>query len=420
MINRLFNNEYLKNILTIAGGVFATQLLTILLSPVLTRIYSPETFGIITVFLSVVNVLTVVVTLRYENVLVICRKDDEAKNLIGYLVIFILASLTILGFLLILAPLTIFSFLFQEEYLFWIYLVPSLIGLNAFFYVFRNWLNRKKRYHKIALGGIYKSIVLNGVLIFGGIWSAKPEIFLFANIMAQFTETLYLFFKIHQLDEGLFKGFDVKAGWVTLMEYINFPKYSLPADIINVYTSQNPIVLLTAFYGLTPVGYFSVTQRVLGFPLKLVASSTLEVFKQKASEEFNHKGDCRETFVNTFKYLAFIAIIPTILIAVFSPIVFEWVFGVEWKQAGYYARYLSLMFFFQFSVSPLGFTLLIAGKQKLNLIWQISLLAITSISFIIGYINNSADQSVLLYSMAYSFMYLIYFFLSLSSATAKK
>ena len=150
MFKELLKNDYLKNILTIAGGVFATQFLTVFLSPVLTRIYSPETFGIITVFLSVVNVLTVTVTLRYEYALVICRKDDEAKNLMGYLVVFILTSLTILGFFLSLAPLKIFSFLFQEEYLFWLYHVPSLIGLNAFFYVFRNWLN-KETCRKIAL-----------------------------------------------------------------------------------------------------------------------------------------------------------------------------------------------------------------------------------------------------------------------------
>ncbi|SMD44064.1 Membrane protein involved in the export of O-antigen and teichoic acid [Aquiflexum balticum DSM 16537] len=420
MIRKLLKNDYLKNILTIAGGVFATQFLTVLLSPVLTRIYSPETFGIITIFLSVVNVLSVIVTFRYENVLVISSKDEDIKSLIGYLVFFILISLSFLGLFITLTPLTFFSFLFKKEYLTWIYLVPLLVGLNAFFYVFRNWLNRKKLYRKIALGGIFKSLILNSILVFGGIWSPKPEVFLFANILAQLTETFYLFYKTHQLEGGLFKGFDLSEGWIIVKENINFPKYSLPADIINVYTSQNPIVLLTAFYGLTPVGYFSVTQRVLGFPLKLVASSTLEVFKQKASEEFNSIGDCRGTFVRTFKYLSFIAIIPTVLIAIFSPILFEWIFGAEWEQAGYYARYLSIMFFFQFSVSPLGYTLLIAGKQKLNLIWQTVLLLVTSAAIVVGYFNESADQSVLLYSMAYSIMYILYFFISLSSATSKK
>ena len=111
---------------------------------------------------------------------------------------------------------------------------------------------------------------------------------------------------------------------------------------------------------------------------------------------------------------------PAILIAIFSPVVFEWVLGSEWKQAGFYARYLSIMFFFQFTVSPLGYTLLIAGKQKLNLIWQVVLLLITSAALMFGYLNKSADQSVLLYSIAYSLMYILYFFLSLSSASPKK
>jgi O-antigen/teichoic acid export membrane protein len=419
MIKYFLKNDYLKNILTIVGGVFFTQLLTILLSPVLTRLYSPDTFGIIAVFLSIVNVLSVIVTLRYESVIVIIDNDEEAKSLMGYLCFFIIFFASFFSLVIVITHLDLYLIFFQEEYLLWIYFIPLVISLNAFFYIFRNWLNRKKQFKGISLAGIYKSLTLNSLLVLGGFWSPTPWIFLMSNLAAQAIETLFLYFKIYQLDGGIFNGFNKFLGLEALKNFKNFPKYSLPADIINVYTSQNPIVLLTIFYGFTPVGFFSITQRVLGLPLKLISSSTLEVFKQKASEDFVTKGSCTEIFVKTFKYLAITAIIPTILIATFSPIIFELVFGLEWIQAGYFARYLSVMFFFQFTVSPLGFTLLISGKQKLNLIWQIGLLSITTLGLYLGYLSNSVDKSVFFYSISYSLMYIIYFFISYSSTTKK-
>ena len=83
-------------------------------------------------------------------------------------------------------------------------------------------------------------------------------------------------------------------------------------------------------------------------------------------------------------------------------------FGDQWEMSGYYSRYLLIMFCFQFSVSPLSYTLFIRGWQKYDLYWQISLLILTSIGIYVGYYFNSADYAILGFSIAYSIMYLVY------------
>lgn len=418
LINKL-NVEYYKNILTIIIGVFFTQVLMVAISPFLTRVYSPESFGSIAVFLAITNIMTVVSTLRYENAIVLPSDNQKAINLLIFLIIvptvfsgLVIGSLFIFG-------LDNISELFGFSHSIWLFFLPILILLNALFYAFRNYLGRLKKYKAITLGGVYKSVVLNAILVAGGLLTAKPVYFLIANIAAQFLETLYLAYKIFRIEGNLFKDYNRTVLKSTLKEYINFPKFSLIGDLLGVYTAQNAIILLTTLFSDSIVGFFSITQRVMGVPIKLISGSTLEVYKQKAAAEYTEYGNCVKTFVSTFKTLALIAIVPTLVIAIFSPTIFSFVFGEKWIVSGYFAQSLSIMFFFQFVSSPLGFTLLIANQQKVNLYWQFCLLIVTSAGIGIGYYYNSYELSILLFSVNYSLMYIVYLFLSYRAAKPK-
>lgn len=419
MINRFFKNEYLRNISTVALGVFFSQILTVLLSPILTRLYSPEAFGTIAAFLAVVNILAVISTFRYENVLVLIQNEEVAKSLMVYTIILVACSSLIFS-----TPILFFEnlgkYFFPSNFENWIHWIPLMILVNGLFYTFRNWLIRKKKFESITKANISKSLVLNLVLIVGGYFhSASTQYFLIANILSQSLETGILFFKINR-EIKIFDKLDFHQGILTLKEYKGFPKYTLPADVINTFTVQNPVLILSFFFGVSTVGIFSLTERVLGIPVKLISNSTLEVYKQKASEQFSTKGDCSDIFLQTFKYLVLVAIIPTIVMVLFSPMVFEFVFGETWKQAGIFAQFLSIKFFFQLSVRPLGFTLLIAGKQIWYLYWQIGLGIFTTLGLFLGVFLDSPNASVLLYSITYSIMYMIYFFISYKASLSRK
>ncbi|MCR9014770.1 lipopolysaccharide biosynthesis protein [Aquiflexum gelatinilyticum] len=412
--------DYIKNIFTVAGGVFMSQILTILISPILTRIFSSESFGIIAVFLAIVNVLTVIATFRIENILFLPDTKEEAFSLLNLLIKTVIIFSIIFCLASFFLPLQFSILLFGKDQSHWFYWIPLLVVLNGLFYGFRNWLQSIKKYRTTTFWGIVKSIILNGILLIGGYFSSSPEIFLIANIIAQTIETGFLFIQVIK-NEG--SNFSIRPRHEfnqLFFKYKNFPKYALPADLLNVYANQNPIVLLAYFFNSGTVGFFSLTQRVIGIPIKLVTSSTSEVFKQKASEEYNLKGNCKKSFFDTFSFLLTVSILPTIIIVAFSPFLFELVFGPEWIEAGVYARYLSIMFFFRFCISPLGFTLMISQKQKWNLIWQSFLLIVTSLGIYTGVIFDSPRVSILSFSIVYSFMYLIYFFISLRAAKGFK
>jgi len=393
---------YFKNILTLMSGVLLSQIILFFGSLLLTRIFSPEDFGLAALFLSIVNIFTVISTFRYEHSLVLPVSDIDAFDIMSITRKIILFFCVVIFVGVIIFGNVVTSFFSKTELNFWLYFLPLMILVNAFFSIYRSWLVRVKKFKRISVGALIKSSSLTACLIIGGLLFKNVLVFLFANIVGQLLETVYLHYAIKGKESSFGNG---KA---QLKKYINFPKFSLPADLISVYSSQNPILLFSVFFGDYVVGQFSLTQRVLAIPIKFISGSTLEVYKQKASEDYNNYGNCLKIFKSTFKSLFLIGIIPTGIMFFFAPILFEILFGSEWRDAGIFAKYLLMMFFLQFSISPLSYTLYIAGKQNYNLYWQIMLLITTSIGIFMGVLNNSVDISIIGFSIAYSFMYIVY------------
>ena len=144
----------------------------------------------------------------------------------------------------------------------------------------------------------------------------------------------------------------------------------------------------------------------------LLGRSVLDVFKQKASEDFIRNGECRSIFVKTFKTLALLALVPTLALFFLSPIVFSILFGAEWQMAGEFAQILSVLFFFRFIASPLSYMFNIAEKQHLDMIWQIGLLVAAVISFYIGIQRDDLKLALIYFTALYSLMYTINLYLS--------
>tara|TARA_B100001287_G_scaffold191398_1_gene161707 strand:- start:18514 stop:19746 length:1233 start_codon:yes stop_codon:yes gene_type:complete len=407
------NNEYLKNIVTLMSGVFLAQVVLFCGSLIITRIFPPDDFGVIAFYISLVHILVVISTFRYEHSIVLPKKDSDSYDIMRITKKIVIYFAIILLIIIILFSKEILNLISKPKFEYFLFFLPLFIIFNGFFFIYRSWLVRKKNFKRISIATLIKSIVLTLLLITGGIIFDDLLVFLFANIIAQIVETVYLQNAISR------QNFDKNNAVNQLKLYSDFPKFSLPADLISTYTSQNPVILFSFFFGDYIVGQFSLTQRVLAIPVKFISGSTLEVYKQKASEAYNKVGNCYDICLSTFKKLFLIGLIPTLFMFFFAPYLFEVLFGIEWKQAGNFAKYMMPMFFLQFSLRPLSYTLYIAGKQNYNLYWQIGLLTLTSLGIYLGIFYESSYLSVVGYSLSYTFMYLIYFFLILNASKGK-
>jgi O-antigen/teichoic acid export membrane protein len=191
-------------------------------------------------------------------------------------------------------------------------------------------------------------------------------------------------------------------------QYRRFPMFCVPADCLNGAAQQAPVVLLSLFFGPAVAGSFSLTHRVLSMPLVLLSQSIGGVFRQRASSQYNSRGDCRDVFSKTFKGLVLLSLVPFPLLFVAAPWLFCVVFGDQWRMAGEYARLLVPLFLVRFVSSPLTYVFYLREKQHYDLLGVTALLAASLSSMYVGNSLGSATAAITLFSALTCLVYLAY------------
>src|SRR5690625_4809932 len=102
-LSKFKNNTFIKNVLVLVSGTAAAQVVAMVLSPIITRLYGPEAFGVMGTFNAIVTIIAPVAALTYPIAIVLPKKDRDAKGIIKL-------SLLIAGFIAMLTTLILFLF----------------------------------------------------------------------------------------------------------------------------------------------------------------------------------------------------------------------------------------------------------------------------------------------------------------------
>jgi len=194
-----------------------------------------------------------------------------------------------------------------------------------------------------------------------------------------------------------------------LEKHRSFWRFSLPAGLLNIAAGKFPLFLIGAKYGLFAAGLFALTERILTAPVSLLAASVLEVFKRQAVHEFQTVGNCTQAYRSTFKALVILGSGPAVFIFAFAPDLCAWIFGEPWRGAGEFARILAPLYFLNFVASPLSYVFFVAGKQKIEFMWQVALF-ITTITVFLAPL--SLTRILWNYTISYSLLYFVYLYMS--------
>ena len=194
---------------------------------------------------------------------------------------------------------------------------------------------------------------------------------------------------------------------IGIKKYKKFPIYSIPTDFLFAWTEQLPIFFFNTNFNTQVIGHFNYGKRMVSLPISFITSAVGQVFSQKAAEQYNEKGECKLLFVNTLKMLSLPTLPFFIILFLFAPEIFGFVFGEEWSIAGNYVQILTPMFFLKSVVSPLSYMFIIKNKQDEDLIIHICAFILIACSFYIGYRLETSIQTILcMFSLSYSLIYL--------------
>ncbi len=410
--------SYRGNFVTITTGKILSQVIPVLLVPVLTRLYTPSDFGVFAIFLAVIGVVSFISNGRYNIAIILPKKEEDVIRLFSISVIINTFVLIILSLVVFLFGDVIASFLNLDVPSIVLYLIPVGIFLVGLFEPLYHLGLRRKLFKVLATGLVCKFtlIVLLKIafaffeigslcLILGHIVGYGIGIFLLIALL--FYHKAFLKFRKSTRSKELFNLAKI---------YKKFPMYSMPSDFLNEIARQLPHFLLNSFFGSVIVGQYSLTQRVLQSPITTIAGGIRDAFKEKASRDYREKGSCRKVFVDTLKKSSLFSIVPFVLLFIFAPVLVPIIFGPEWAPAGDYIRILTLLFFLRFIVSPLSTVLFITGKQVYKLIWEFFAVSSIIISFWVGFVYYDEYIALGIYSFSLSFLYIILLLISYNFA----
>lgn len=413
IINKFQKSESLRSIAIVISGTAISQLIAVSVTPILTRSYNPTDFGYFTTFIAFYTILSSFVTGKYERVILLADNEEDIKVITTLtLVVSILLSILVLGLIYISSIFFDLSSIGIDYHLIkWLYLMPVFLILFSINLIYLNYLNYQKNYKEISKSKIIKTLVAVSVSLLSIYFLNNMGGLILGELAGLFFSTFYLFPKykfLFSFDSKITSRFYSIAS-----RYKNFPLYNIPSDILNSSSSQLPVFFLSSIYGVSSTGQYSLMKRVLDAPITLFSSSILEVFRQKAAEQFRNTGDCRELFIKTAKNLTLISILPFLFLMIFGKELFSLVFGNEWIDAGKYACIFSVYYFFKFISSPLSYIIFIAEKQKLDFFIHVYMFISSFLIFTFSELSNILIEDTLwIYTINFVVIYLLYFFLS--------
>jgi O-antigen/teichoic acid export membrane protein len=409
--NRFRNSEFLINVSKLTSGTAIAQLISIGTAPVLYRTYEREHYGTLGMYMAITGILGVFSTLQYLQVIMLEKEDDDAINAM-WLNRIINTSFA----LLVAVSLLVFSPLFAKwadnaALSRWFWMIPIGIFFAGQNEIFRLWANRKKEYNLLTFNAIFLAVLTPIISITLGLW-IKNETGLFVGLLVgQSLPALILLIGLaKKYDLGL-KKMDISVVKQLFKMHAKFPIYSLPSEFVNRFSNQLPVFMLNHFVGLGAVGGYNLAMRMLGLPIGFIGEAISNVFRQRATEDYHRTGSCRGVFIKTFKSLALISIVPTIVILLFGPDLFQWAFGHNWRESGVYSQILIVMMMLKLIVSPLSYTFFIVEKLQLDFIFHLGILATTALSLYLGLAFFDLKTGLLLFCISYSFWYLNYLFM---------
>ncbi|MEI2364312.1 oligosaccharide flippase family protein [Priestia megaterium] len=402
---RIFAGKYLNDIITLSIGTIIAQLITIIISPITTRIYTPSQLGLYTLVMTIVSVIGPNINGRFDLSIVTSDSKKEADTLTVTSTI-----ISICMTLLISIALTLI-YLFKPEMLnkigAWVFILIPICLISGLTNTLLSYNNKYKQYKLIRSVSVLRSLALSiGQVSFGFLGLGVAGLFIsqvISLILGLKRQAKYCLDNYKQL------LLTTRAEIIfVIKKYKKQAIYSFPANVMNAMSYSITYFFITSLYGVNEVGYYSLCQTILGLPITLICSNVSRVFFRQASETRKNNGNFFSIFKKTTLILSAMSIPIFLILFLFGDKLFAIIFGADWKNAGQYAQIMAPMFAIRFITIPVISALLISGKQNLEFVMQLMFILLSVITYFLAKIFNYSIENYLNLTSAMFFInYLI-------------
>jgi O-antigen/teichoic acid export membrane protein len=387
-------------------GVIASQAIGLLAAPALTRLYTPDEFGVLAAFSSLVITGAVVVCWSYEAAVVLPRTDREARAVVWLCLIATVVSTALLGLLLALRGPALAQRLNQPTLEPWLFLAPVMLAALGAFQAYNYWCTRTRAFTAVGASRVVQAISTSGFQLTG----SGPGGLIGGFVGGQVASTLVAWAAARRprVEVGSWKTVVTEAMRAG-SRYRQFPLFASWGSLLATSTYHIVPLVLSASQGAAAAGLYYLVLRVASIPMSLVGSAMAQVTLQRAAARVSESQSVAPLVEQVLGLLIRFGTVPFLLLAWAAPSGFRWVFGEEWYESGRFLRMMSPLFFMQFLTSPVSAVLIALERQRLAAVLQAAMFAGALIGLVGGAgVRDSAGGALAGYTGVVTVIYASY------------
>jgi len=384
-----YKSRFVRNVAVVGSGTAGAQAITMAFAPVISRLYSPEAFGLLGTFTAVVAMITPIAALSYPIAIVLPREDSVAKGIARLSAYISLAMAMVVALFLLTGRHKLLGLLQVEAIAAFVLLIPLNILFAAWLEIAQQWLIRKNLFHIKAKAAVAQALLVNSAMTGIGWFNPVAAVLIVLSTIGSALHAALLYFGLSQAKQEKLQESDSQPGESLLAlakRHYDFPLYRAPQVFINAISQSLPVLMLASFFGPASAGFYVLCKRLLEMPSALIGKSVGDVFYSRITEAAHRGENLTRLIVKATLALAVIGFLPFAIVIAYGPWLFGVVFGAEWVVAGEYARWLALMMFFFFINKPAIAAVPVMGLQRTLIIYEIFSTGTKILALYIGFV----------------------------------
>ncbi len=397
-LRTLVKSSGVRNFTKLLSANVVAQVIGLVVYPILTRMYAPEDFGLLNLFLSIGGVLAILSTAEYYYAIVLPKEEKDAENVFGVGVIWLIATTVLIGLSVAFArPI---SLLFKSPNLasyYW--MMPLYVFAMGAWNLLNYWYIRHKEYNPISRYQVSQNLLSAGGKLgmgWGGIFQGGM---IYSVVIAPLISLVSSWLCARKTLLPACRRISWQAVREQAKVYRNFPCFVLPRSFVNMLAGQMPVLLLTPFFGGEAVGFLSLAI-LLGYtPIGTITRAIYQVMYQHTMEQVHEQKPIGQIF-RKFLLTASAIIIPVFVGLWFVlPDLTAWLLGAEWHVSGEYIRWMLPWLYVSLLSCSINYLFDVFMKQKWGLFFEVMLALMRVAGLCIGVWAGNFMLAIICYSL---------------------
>jgi len=401
VISRVRNNRFYAAVAWVAGGTAAAQIITVLTTPVITRLYSPADYGVLSMFVAILAVLQPLSTLTYS--VAIPLAEDER---LAYSVLKLCFLITLILSILLAAIIPVFGARIAAHFSVahaapYLWLLPICLFGAGLYEALSSWAIRRKFFTTIAHTKLSQGGSAATLKIGLGWLGVRPLGLLLGLLASSAAGCGSIASKLLKEEPHILTRYSWRAVADAAKRFYRFPLLRSWSRLLLSLNGKLPVFFVAALFGVEVVGQFGLAYSMINLPIVLVGSSVAKVYYAEiARYGRSQPAEIRRLTMSVMRKMLLVGLLPIGPIIVAGPPLFSLIFGPQWHDAGIYARWLSVVILGKFVSMPVMHCLDVFERQGMQVMLNvIRMVLITAVFMACKVLAVSAFATIAAYGV---------------------